>query len=237
MKPQSLIKLSGNTNYKIKINSHKQFLPYTGVNICIINKNNEAILKRLDNYVSTFNGPYMEEIDSIMVAPEQDKLNVSNIEIFINDILKYKFTYNDTIQGEPVNIMKPDLSYDNMKPIYDEEYLQFKNSIIINTVELTLLGSLLISYASSIDKGYSYTLGGTIGLLYILLLESGIDCIGKTNYIMANSAVRLSIIFSISIALVTYYKEDINQDHSVLIYSLLGFLTHRIALIKSYIKK
>lgn len=232
-----LLKLTGNTNYRVKINSTKSFLPYTGINICIINKNNEAILKRLDNYTSNFVGPYIDEIDSIMIAPEQDKLHISNVELFINDIIKYKFTYNDTIRGEPVSIIKPDLSNIDMKPIYDEEYLDFKNSIIINTVQISIASSLLITYASSIEQGYSYSIGCTMGLLYILLLESGIDCIGKTNYIMANSAIRLSIIFSIAVALVTYYKEDINQDHSVLIYSLLGFLTHRIALIKSYIKK
>lgn len=237
MSPNSLLKLSGNTHYRIKLNSHKSFLPYTGINICIINKNKEAFLKRLDNYTSNFTGPYIDEIESIMIAPEQDKLHISNVEIFINDILKYKFTYNDTIRGEPVSIVKPDLSNADMKDVYDKEYFDFKNSIVINTVQISLTSSLLISYASSIEQGYSYGIGCTMGLLYILLLESGIDCIGKTNYIMANSAVRLSILFSIAVALVTYYKEDISQDHSILIYSLLGFLTHRIALIQSYIKK
>lgn len=247
--PTKLLPLKGNTSYILKVISKKIPLPFIETNVCIINKNGEALLKRVvltqEKDTQTFQGPDLGEIDTLFISPENDKLNLKEIclETKCDDIENRYIFKNNYYNDNPTIILHPKKINDlevkvDMKPIYDAEYFELKESILINTAELIFVGSCIIGYVSTLEKGFAYAVGGTLGLLYIKLLENGIDAIGKPKeQILASPSLRLGSLFILAAAIITQYKEEITNDHSYLILGMIGFISHKAAIIRSYIKQ
>lgn len=238
----------GNTPYKVNINFRKIPISYTTINICMINKNGTGLLKRItyipnnNDLLYNFYADDIKEIDSLLIAPESDNIDIKNIEIYVDDLL-YKFNNNIIIGDGRNNVLAGVLKPENndkayMKLIYDAEYKDFKDSVIVLTLELSVIGSLITGYFTNIEKAYSFGLGGSIGLLYVLLLEMGIDNMGKERLgILTSGQVRLGIIGAFTIFLMNKYHDNIMNDHSNIIICLIGFMMYRLAIIGSYIKK
>ena len=120
------------------------------------------------------------------------------------------------------------------KLLYDQEYDEIKKNILIITTELSIIGTIITTFVSDIDKGFSFLIGSSIGILYIRLLELGVDAIGKEKFIFYKSSVRLLAVLLLSAAIINKYSEHIGTDHSTFIIGLIGFSMYKIALIASY---
>ncbi len=252
--PKKILPLSdSNTTYTVKMRVNKPLMLYKGINVCIMNNNGEAILQRLTNTSldfstsHSFSGPDIGNISMIMVAPEDDNLYLKDVLIHIeNDdrMENYEFEYNSIIGGGRNSVLaaciRPKVYSDiDMKPIYDAEYKTLKDNIILQTSELTLLGTLILSCISGIDSGYAFGMGGMLGLLYMKLLQGEIDIIEKktkSQNILGNSSSRLALIICLVAAIFTKYKEQIHDDNILFLQGALGFFMYKVALIESYIK-
>ena len=253
--PNKLLSLSdSNTNYTINLKVTKPLMLYKGINVCMMNNNGDAILQRLTNTSlnfstsHSFSGPDIGNISMIMVAPEDDNLYLKDVLIHIeNDdkIVNYEFEYNSIIGGGRNSVLaaciRPKIYSDiDMKPIYDAEYKTLKDNILLQTSELTILGTLILSCISGMNSGYAFGLGGMLGLLYIKLLQGEVDIIEKrTRFqnILGNSSSRLALIICLVAAVITKYKEQIHDDNLLFIEGVAGFFMYKVALIESYINK
>ncbi len=240
-----------NTMYTLKLRVNKPFMLYKGINVCIMNEQGDAILQRLTNTSLnfetsySFSGPDIGSISMIMVTPEDDSLHLKDMLINLENqdkIENYEFIYENVVGGgrgnSSVACMKPQIYSDvDMKPIYDEEYKNLKDNVLLQTSELTIIGTLIMSCISGMDAGYSFGIGGMLGLLYMKLLQTEIDIIEKkSSNIFGNSSSRLALIICLVAAIVTKYKEEIHEDKLLFLDGVLGFCMYKVALIESYIK-
>jgi hypothetical protein len=130
---------SAHTLYKVKFNNYKTDLSYTPINICIINKDGEAVLRTIiienekeDTIEHTFNAPCLNEINSLLLSSSEQKtwrLNSAEITVCHDENhLEYYFPFFDNIDKnnnyttiltstpKPSANMKEELleEYDNM---------------------------------------------------------------------------------------------------------------------------
>ncbi len=232
-----------NTKYKVKLFVKKPPVIYSGINICMINQNGDALLKQetIKSYEMEhdfiFDGPDIGNISSILLSQDNDKLYLKDVSINIqNDdrYVDYKFNIiND--KNISCTYMIPFIAGDNidMKPVYDAEYKVLKDNILYESFELTVLGTILVSVISSIESGYAFGIGGSIGLLYMKLLQSEIDVIEKKK---GPNVSRLALVLCLVVAILTKYKEQIHEDQMLFINGVIGFFMYKIAIIESYLK-
>jgi hypothetical protein len=240
--PTKLLPLSDRSvKYVINISTKKPVMSHSGINVCMVDKNGEAVLKRLStldmNRSIEFRGPELDGLVNVMVSPESDVLHLDGLSLEI-DGETYDFSYDGVVgggNGDAAVFVHKTLNGVDMKPIYDAEYASLKESVLKNTMEYTLTGGIVIAFVCDLDKGYAFSLGGFIGFLYVLLLEQGIDSVGdpKTQ-ILSSSVLRLGAVFGLAAAIVSHYHESISAENSYIVLGLLGFLTQRIAVIRSY---
>ena len=242
--PTKLLSNSNKYTYRIKTKS-----PGPGpVNISFINDDKTAILQRLHQDTEfdksiEFTSDYLPNISSALLSYDHTTRNQSkhfvnrdlDLEIFDNSELidTYKFkqheNYDQTI------LLLPDKPFNlENKLLYDQEYSDIKNNILIITTELSIIGTIITTFVSDIDKGFSFLIGSSIGIMYIRLLEIGVDAIGKENFVFYKSPVRLLALLLLSSAIISKYSENIGTDHSTFIIGLIGFSMYKIALIASY---
>lgn len=131
---------------------------------------------------------------------------------------------------------KPLIPPEIVKTIYDAEYTFIKEKLLLITVELTLFGSLLLSVFTTIEKGYAFALGGSLGYIYVALLEAGIDNVGKISMQrVLDQATRLGILFLLSAGIVIKYQKEITDDKVYFIVGVLGFMMCRLAFLITYL--
>lgn len=131
---------------------------------------------------------------------------------------------------------KPLIPPEIVKTIYDAEYTFIKEKLLLITVELTLFGSLLLSVFTTIEKGYAFALGGSLGYIYVALLEAGIDNVGKISMQrILDQATRLGILFLLSAGIVIKYQKEITDDKVYFIVGVLGFMMCRLAFLITYL--
>ena len=241
--PKKLLPSQGPVTYTFRFLSLKPPPPHTPFHICLVDKDEIAVLYRL-HYDGTkesyqVQGPELQ-VQGIFLGPASDSWKLEEAFVSYNEET-LSFPYYGTV-GEkskdgaayiPVSY-KPDV---DMKPIYDAEYLLLKEKILQFTVELTLAGSLATGFLTTMDKGYAFGIGGSIGYMYISLLEMGIDRIGNKQGAFLEQIVRLGIIFAMSASIIHKYHEPIEKDSMYFFFGILGFMMNRIALILSYITK
>lgn len=241
--PKQLLSPKGSVRYEVRFRSLKPPPTYSTIQLCLLDHDQNAVLYQLmyedTKDVYTMYGPKMN-LQGIYLAPGEDTWGLEEVTIQHEEIIA-SFPYYGTLGGRskdsaiylPVSY-KPDV---DMKPVYDAEYLLLKEKVLQYTVELTLGGSLLTAFLSTMEKGYSFGVGGCIGYLYISLLEMSVDRVGKSSLVFAEQIARLGCISIIAISLLQKYQSDISQDHLYFLTGILGFMMHRIALIISYIRK
>ena len=241
--PKQLLPCKGPTRYEVRFRSLKAPPSYSMIQLCLLDHDQNAVLYQMmyedstDEYV--LYGPKMN-LQGIYLAPSQDPWNLEEVIIQYDDTV-VSFPYYGTFGGRskdeaiylPVSY-KPEI---DRKPIYDAEYLLLKEKVLQYTVELTLGGSLLTAFLTTMEKGYSFGVGGCIGYLYISLLEMSVDRVGKSSLVFAEQLIRLGSISIIAVSLLQKYHADIYQDNSYFLAGILGFMMHRMALILSYLRK
>jgi hypothetical protein len=243
--PNKLLAPSNKYIYRIKTNINP--LP---INISFINDNKTAILQRLQTQESEleFTGDYLPNISSVLLSYDHTTRNQSehfvnlnldlDLEIFDNSELidTYKFKQHENYDHTILLLPEKPFNLEN-KLLYDQEYSDIKNNILIITTELSIIGTIITTFVSDIDKGFSFLIGSSIGIMYIRLLEIGVDAIGKENFVFYKSPVRLLALLLLSSAIISKYSENIGTDHSTFIIGLIGFSMYKIALIASYNQK
>lgn len=241
--PKQLLPSKGFARYEVRFRSLKPPTPLSTIHLCLLDHDQNAVLYQIvyedTKDVYTIYGPKLN-LQGIYLAPEKDSWGLEEVTIQHEEIIA-SFPYYGTLGGRskdsaaylPVSY-KPDV---DMKPVYDAEYLLLKEKVLQYTVELTLGGSLLIACLSTIEKGYSFGVGGCIGYLYISLLEMSVDRLGKSSLVFAEQLLRLGCICVIAVGLLQKYQSDISQDNLYFLTGVLGFMMHRIALIISYLRK
>ena len=239
--------------YTIQFTSRKPLMRYTGINVCFINDKDEAFMKRL-TYVSDdinscheFDGPELHGIKRILVAPETDKWYLDEVHVSTmsdNSRTDYIFPYKGTIGDKDMAAVLEDdvfLKRQNdlqMKPLYDAEYLVMKEGMEVMTLEFTLVGGIIMALTYGLERGYSFALGGSIGLMYLRLLEVGVDSVGTKNGLLLGSTVlRLGTTFALSAVVVSKYKQSIDDDHWILLTGILGFTVYRLAMIVQFVNR
>lgn len=241
--PNKLLPAYGTTTYTIRFSSLKPPPPYTPFHICLIDKEETGVLYRL-YYEDTkesyqVQGPDLK-VEGILLGPESDSWKLEEASLTYQD-QTFTFPYYGTIgeksKESAVYIPVSYKSEIDRKPIYDAEYLLLKGRVLQYTVELTLLGSLGTALLTTVDKGYAFGIGGSIGYIYISLLEMGVDRIGTSQGIVIEQIVRLGCIFGMAASILQKYQQPIEQDSTYFFLGILGFMMHRIALLVSYIKK
>ena len=236
--PNKLLPNSNKYTYRIKTKLHPG-----PINISFINEDNTAIIKRLHQDTGLeFTGDYLPKISSALLSYDhtrtqnpQEKLNFISLEIFDNSELidTYKFIEQENYDHSFLLLPEKPFNLEN-KLLYDQEYNDIKKNIFIITTELSIIGTIITTFVFDIDKGFSFLIGSSIGIMYIRLLEIGVDAIGKENFVFYKSPVRLLALLLLSSAIISKYSENIGTDHSTFIIGLIGFSMYKVALIASY---
>jgi len=241
--PKQLLPCKGTTRYEVRFRSLKPPTPFSMFHLCLLDHDQNAVLYQMiykdDKEIYTLYGPKMD-LQGIYLAPGQEPWHLEEVTIQYKDTM-VTFPYYGTFGGRskeeaiylPVSY-KPEL---DMKPVYDAEYLLLKEKVLQYTVELTLGGSLLTAFLATMEKGYSFGVGGCIGYLYISLLEMSVDRVGKSSLVFAEQLIRLGSISIIAVSLLQKYHADIYQDNTYFLTGVLGFMMHRLAMILSYLRK
>lgn len=250
--PNKLKPFQGNIKYTFKFRYRKDPDQNTNYNLCIIQQNKEAFLTNLeynkDNEYELY-GPDVD-IHNLLISPSHGKISLEDLKIskYYNNIniKNYYFPYYDVIDTENKNKSVGLLTYDSTKIPYSEipgikelndlEYATTKNKVINSTIELTLFGSLLVSYITSLDRGYAFALGGCLGCIYVKLLELSVDNIGKQNLeAFFNQFSRLGLLFGLSSSIIIKYHTAIANDKYIFVIGLIGFLVYHLAFIITYL--
>jgi hypothetical protein len=193
--------------------------------------------------IHDFSGPAMGRIVDVMIAPEDQPWFLKDVKLTVGtedetNHREYDFAYNDIIGrrgGDLAACMKPmQRPTEEMKMQYDAEYIVLKDTMLVTTAELTAIGSLITACVSGIEKGYAFALGGSVGLIYIKLLQQGIDVVGQKGSI-GSSVARLAIVSILVAAILSKYNEQIHSDHVLFVMGLVGFTMYRIAVLNTYI--
>lgn len=248
-----LLPSQGNVKYAVRLVSKKPLMRFAGMNICFVNTKGEAFLKRLVyvtdgvESVHEFEGPEITDIKHVLVAPETDKWQLGEVSVTTVDEhgkKEYLFPCEMTIGDQEMAAVLSDDVYErrlnamSMKPVYDAEYMMMKEGLEVMTFEFTLVGGIMMALLYGIEKGYSFALGGSIGLMYLKLLEVGVDSVGtRKGLLFGSTAIRLGSIFALSAVVVTKYKADIDNDHWILLTGILGFTVYRMAMIMYFLKQ
>lgn len=222
---------TGNTKYSLRIVSSKPSTQYKRYNVCIIDTTQNAILKPLihsgkyDDY-HEFYGPVLEEIERILVAPEDENWSLQLVELDLNDVKTEFYPENgglsvDYIRREPFSAEK--------KELYDKEYCELKSRILQNTKTLVILGSILesvIDYRS----GIAFGVGGFLGVMYLSLLQQDIDMIEKTRNAQSG---RLVLVASMLFLILYNNKDIVHADSFVFLSGFLGFFMYKLGVVVS----
>lgn len=247
--PKKLLPLTdASIMYKVRLSTTKPSISHSGINLCIVSSNGDGVLKRFTAFDVAnrkepyeFYGPKIDDVSTVLIAPESDELHLGEVSLQV-DSNKYDFTYNGTIGGRRGELAATFFPHEensiNMKPVYDAEYYVLKDSIIINAIEYTLVGASVVALMSELGKGYAFAMGGMLGVMYIMLLESAVDSLGKpAMQALSSNVLRLGVIFGLSAAIITKHHDVINEDNSYLLIGGIGFLTQRLAVIKNFMQK
>jgi hypothetical protein len=150
----------------------------------------------------------------------------------------YLFLYHDEIgkrsgdmAAQLLPVVKPDI---DMKPVYDAQYFNIKQGMLVTTVELTMIGALLMTCFTNVEKGLAFALGGGMGVLYVKMLQQGVDSVGQQHGIIGNSTLRLGFITALSAAILTRYKDVVDSDHLLFIVGVVGFMMYRVAILSTF---
>jgi hypothetical protein len=243
--PKKLKLNCGLTKYKLSLYSIKPPAPSTHIYVCLVQPNAEAILLDFP-YLETelfkeyeWVGPDVD-ISSIMIAPDHGSWKLQEIVLQKEEEEPIYFPCYDIIGGrgnETALYLESQKQKINKKPIYDMEYSMLKNNVLVSMAEFTFIGSMITIAFTNIEKGYAFALGGSIGFLYIHLLEKGVDNVGKKGTVLLfNYMTRMGLMFAVSSAILLKYQHEINEDRHVFILGVLGFMMSRIAFMRTYLK-
>jgi hypothetical protein len=238
---------SPEVKYFLKINSFKTLSnPLSGVNICMLDSNNNAVLKRIEPIHNRFeNGqtdiilyaPVLEDINAIICAPEEGSWGLESIQVSDAEGQQLaKFIYGEVVGGSWRNnlaayITKFDISPE-MKLQYDQDYKNMKEFIIKSTMQLTGVGTCVTFVALGEGKAAAFLIGGVLALMYAQMLQAEIDNFGKMPVIFNNSATRLTTLFIVSSSLIVLFKDLIATDNSYYLSAVLGFIMYKLSLLR-----
>lgn len=244
--PKQLLPIQGNTRYILKLRLKKYPQPYTRLNVCMIQEDETAFLTQIlyEDMKQEYeiHGPNVD-IKNILLSPGEESIDLQDLTIIKQDVTdntNYYFPYYNLIGGRSKELvaylsLKTSPLID-MKPIYDAQYVILKEKLMMITIELTLLGSLITASVSTIEKGYAFALGGSLGYIYVKLLEMGIDNVGKKPLLsIADQILRLGSVFILSSSIVLKYQKEIAEDKLFFIIGLLGFMMYRLAFLATYL--
>jgi hypothetical protein len=215
-----------------------------GLNICLINTNNECVFVRLDapfdkgTHDLTFEAIDVGEIKTIVAAPETGTWAVHEIVI---DRKRFVYEDGDVIGGrggDMAAVLVPKVAHvitREMKEQWDDDYDQFKNQLTLGTLQLSAIGTALTAAIVGQDQAFAYASGGGLALVYAFLLQWEIDAIGRslsTQVVASFSLVRLAGIFGLAAAIVTTHHEHIKSNNSIFIFGLLGFMSYKVSIVQ-----
>lgn len=268
--PRKLFPCAGNVKYSVRFQTVKPHMPSVPINVCLIEDADKAMLcclswnnlKTDDDINYEIMGPDID-VRHIMIAAEDTEITRAVIhktvagvvadkedggyEIVPESEKEYMFVSDERAsveQGNTLYLTAVDEEQTNrlkaLKPLFDAEYLIIKERILTYAAELTLAGSLLTAGASSIERGYAFAFGGSLGYIYVKLLEDSIDRVGDKAEWMAVSLdrfVRLGIVFALAGGVLMKHKTEIIEDPAVFMAGFLGFMTYRLAMFIAYLQQ
>lgn len=238
--------------YSVTLQTYK--LPqnwYSGINICILGKNNTAFLHRIQPYpiiqkgrphTTTFDAHDVGDIDAIIVAPETGSLALDEVQVAVpSREIHSRFLCGEEIGGhhshEGAAFLKPMFKLTpEKKAEYDLDYLNMKNALNFGTLQLAVLGSVLTGCALGLPKALAFSLGALLSMSYFQMLQYEVDRIGEKHSFLP-SVARLAVLFATAGAIVAHYHNDIIQDNSYFIIGFLGFITYKISIMRFSINR
>lgn len=208
-----------------------------GINLCLINANDECVFKRLappfDRGMreEDFEAPDLGgEVVKCIAAPETGSWGLT--EITIN---KKTFMYEAMIGGRdgdtelaaymtrPQLVLTPEI-----KRQWDEEYASLKRQLTNGTLQLVAIGTAVTAVALGPEKAAAYAAGGGLAIAYAFLLEWEIDNIGKSR--ASYTGLRFAGMFAAAATLVSHFQDKIQQDNGLFVLALIGFMSYKASI-------
>lgn len=229
------------TSYHVRIRTFKA--ADSGVNICMINRQNECVLRRIEPPIDKgiqqimFDAPDIGDVSVMLAAPDSGAWGLSDIEVWSGLTMEnmQRFTFNSMIgarRSELAAVMTPSVILTpEHKLRYDEEYKILKETMMLGTVQTAIVGTMLTGVFLGVDKAFAYATGGGFALFYLAMLQYEVDVLGKRRNV-SFSVVRMAILFGLSAATISQYHEQIKEDDSYFILALIGFMSFKTSILR-----
>lgn len=192
----------------------------------------------------TFCYRYDFEVDEIMLGESSDLSMVELRPTRINEL-----TGSDQISSSSaLNLDRTVVSNEQSM----EEYANLKLSLLLYDASLILLGSFVFSFSLGENYAIAFFFGGTMGFLYLLLLQRSVDELqapGSSSSENSNQTLsgRLKIpVLSLALAVglsVLAVRGYIGEDHTAfavspkeIVVGTLGFLVCKVAVVLAAFK-
>lgn len=230
--------------YKLKFHTYQTCLTNTPLTVCLIDSKGDAFLETImveehdqsqDVVEYSFMGPRLHEIDTFLLCHHQAILKLNYIDVDVSgsegDAVAnaYYFPFFDNIDKSSnmtavlTSSIKPPA---NQKEMYDEQYTVMKTNMLQQTVVLTLLGAITDAILMGGQSAAAFGMGGSIGLLYLMLLQHGVEK-------MESFALRLGAIAAVSYSVMSNHHIEITSNPVLFLHGFMGFIMYRFAMIAS----
>ena len=221
------------TTYRIRIKTSKPPTdPYSAINLAFQTNSDDVSLHEVSApftqnhthaYIHTPINPY--DIKHILISPQRGEWQLDEVELYtsLTDSILFKNTFNDKTS---TLVLPPYKSLDHMKEVYDEEYRQLKEHIILTAAQTTSIGTLITIAFTTREQAIAYAIGGSLGILYAIMLQRSID--GNIQSPLFSAISRQLIIATIAAAILSQNEHLVATDSSIFLFGVLGFITTRI---------
>ncbi|EFJ13535.1 hypothetical protein SELMODRAFT_424399 [Selaginella moellendorffii] len=139
------------------------------------------------------------------------------------------------IESDPASSPRPNDDANTMK-----QYESLKRSLLVSHATLVALGAGVLALSSSRDVALAFSLGGALGLVYLLSLEGVVDRIGKGETTFRKPSVLVllvAVIFFAAVIKGSVILQDRELSPGLLMGGVAGFLMYKVAVFMAATKK
>ncbi|KAH7837583.1 hypothetical protein Vadar_015485 [Vaccinium darrowii] len=211
-----------------------------------------------------FEGPKLQKIESLWISVESGQWRLGGISLMTTFPYQstldengrkeaqyigseYKFEVEDTLL-EPNSVTTDGTSKEESM----REYANLKLSLLFYDALLILSGSSLASFSAGENAAFGFLTGGTIGFLYLLLLQRSVDGLpapasksidkkGKLDKLFGRfkgpvSTLVLAFIFAAVAVKYGSGDDAVDLTPKELLFGMLGFLSCKVAVVLAAFK-
>jgi len=222
----------------VSISSNRRFIVPNGkenMSMCMVNSANETgsihnfrVPSNASTWEQTIEMPNIGDISHVMITPNQ---NIDDIQInFENDpvCLKFRACSDSDALFERVpefsleRKVESDMCYKSLKA--DISKYSLIHSVVGTGLTTTLLGP---------SDGLAFGTGAVLAIMYNTMLQKDTDTIGSTSKLTVERTTRMLFVTVFMATIIHCYADEIRQHNIYYILGVLGFLSHKMAILRS----